>query len=86
MTQEVWVIINKKTGELWYCRRGGAYQNAWPDTKAAKTRFSYSMSKRKKASYDQQDEYELVELMSYYRQSCLSELAKQAQELKMGYE
>lgn len=83
MSNQVYVIINKATGELWSCRRGKGFvtkapQNAWPTTSAAKTRFSYSEG----IKFDSQEEYEMVELMQYY---IVHELTEQAQQLNMGY-
>lgn len=59
---EVWVIRNRATGNLWFHYRGQsggkAIQNAWPNERAAKTHFSRS----NKTPFHLQEEWELVNL------------------------
>lgn len=81
MFNQVYVIINKATGELW--SRGenqwgsGPVRNAWTTSTAAKNRFSHSVG----IKFDLQDEYEIVELVQYYSAYKLTE---QSQQLNMG--
>lgn len=56
--QEVWVIKNKETREVWKTRKG---KTSWSKKSSAKNSFNWSPPTRYKR-FDDQDQYEIVQV------------------------